>query len=274
MTPFDLDDAGSYAPWRAEKLANYPARAEDIMVPMDDREAILGLCARANMAIYVSDREICRKTALAFCRGLGLARLDSPPAAGGDGITEIRIVDENPYIPFSNRPLSWHSDGYYNDKAHRVQSVLLHCRRDGRRGGETALLDPEIAYIRLRDADPAMIEALMRPGALTIPENQEIDRPAVTGPVFSVIKGRLHMRYTARKRNALWRNDAITAKARAFLTELLDGGEPLTIRHRLAPGQGLISNNVLHDRSEFEDHEAPNRRRLLYRARFLDRIAA
>ena len=114
----------------------------------------------------------------------------------------------------------------------------------------------------------------MRPDALTIPENQEIDRPAVTGPVFSVIKGRLHMRYTARKRNALWRNDAITAKARAFLTALLDGGEPLTIRHRHAPGQGLISNNMLHDRSEFEDHEAPNRRRLLYRARFLDRIAA
>lgn len=68
--------------------------------------------------------------------------------------------------------------------------------------------------------------------------------------------------------------DEITAKARAFLADLLNGGEPLTIRHRLPAGQGLISNNVLHDRTGFEDHDAPNRRRLLYRARFLDRIAA
>ncbi len=75
-------------------------------------------------------------------------------------------------------------------------------------------------------------------------------------------------------REAIWRDDTMTAKARAFLTDLLNGDEPLTIRHRLVAGQGLISNNVLYDRSGFEDHNAPNRRRLLYRARFLDRIDA
>ena len=273
MSSFDLDDADSYGPWRADKLDNYPRRAEDIMVSMDDREAILRLCARANMAIYVSHGDFTKQTALAFCRGLGLMRLESPPGEGEDGVSEIRVIEEDRYIPYTNRPLSWHSDGYYNDRDHQVRGVLLHCLRDARRGGETALLDPEIAYIRLRDDDPAMIEALMRPDVLTIPENQEINRPAVTGPVFSVIGGRLHMRYTARKRNAIWRDDAITAKARDFLSALLNGGDPLTIRHRLAAGQGLISHNVLHDRPGFEDHDAPNRRRLLYPARFLDRVA-
>ena len=274
MSSFDLDDAVSYGLWRADKLDNYPRRAEDIMVSMDDREAIMGLCARANMAIYVASGAVSRQTVLSFCRGLGLVRLDCPTAAGEDGVSEIRVVDKDRYIPYSNRPLSWHSDGYYNDREHQVRGVLLHCLRAARRGGESALLDPEIAYIRLRDEDPAMIEALMRPDALTIPENPEINRPAVSGPVFSVIGGRLHMRYTARKRHAIWRDDPITAKARDFLSALLNGGDPLTIRHRLAAGQGLISNNVLHDRSGFEDHDAPDRRRLLYRARFLDRIAA
>ena len=274
MTPYDLDDAASYGSWRARKLGHYPRAAKGIIVAMDDREAIVASCRRANMAIYVTDREFNKQTALAFCRGLGLERLDSPPRDGGGGVTEIRVADGDRYIPYSNRPLSWHSDGYYNDADHQVHGVLLHCARDALRGGETALLDPEIAYIRLRDDDPAMIEALMRPDVLTIPANPQTDRPARTGPVFSVIRGRLHMRYTARKRNAEWRDDAVTVKARAFLDTLLNGGEPLIIRHRLTAGQGLISNNVLHDRAGFVDHDEPNRRRLLYRARFLDRIAA
>ncbi|MCP5430235.1 MAG: taurine catabolism dioxygenase TauD, partial [Chromatiaceae bacterium] len=37
-------------------------------------------------------------------------------------------------------------------------------------------------------------------------------------------------------------------------------------------GWGLISNNVLHDRSGFEDDPDPARKRLLYRARYYDRI--
>ena len=43
------------------------------------------------------------------------------------------------------------------------------------------------------------------------------------------------------------------------------------LRTRLAPGMGLVCNNVLHERSAFED--APDRKRLLYRARYVERIA-
>ena len=38
-----------------------------------------------------------------------------------------------------------------------------------------------------------------------------------------------------------------------------------------APGRGIIGNNVLHDRTTFRDGESGQR--LVYRARFLDRIA-
>ena len=37
-------------------------------------------------------------------------------------------------------------------------------------------------------------------------------------------------------------------------------------------GQGLLSNNVLHDRSGFEDDADSAKKRLLYRARYYDRI--
>ncbi len=72
----------------------------------------------------------------------------------------------------------------------------------------------------------------------------------------------------------LWRDDATTAEARASLSNPLNGDDPLTIRHRLTAGRGLINYKVLHDRSGFADHDAPKRRRLLYPARFLNRIAA
>ena len=43
------------------------------------------------------------------------------------------------------------------------------------------------------------------------------------------------------------------------------------IRVRLEPGMGMVCNNVLHQRSGFVDD--PLSPRLLYRARYLDRIA-
>ena len=54
------------------------------------------------------------------------------------------------------------------------------------------------------------------------------------------------------------------------LREILDSDSPYVFRLRLAGGQGLVCNNVLHDRSEFTD--APDAGRLVYRARYSDRI--
>jgi hypothetical protein len=43
-------------------------------------------------------------------------------------------------------------------------------------------------------------------------------------------------------------------------------------RGRLEPGMGLVSNNVLHTRTPFT--ESPQHQRLLYRARYYQRVAA
>ncbi len=231
------------------------------------------------MAIYVARPGIANQGVLAFARHFGLRRLDTPLWTGDDGVSEIRTAGEGrraAYIPYSDKPLSWHTDGYYNEPDRQVRGVLLHCARAAASGGETALLDPEIAYIRLRDENPDFIAALTQPDVLTIPANREAGkaiRPAQAGPVFSLLGGCLHMRYTARKRYAEWKDDPATTQARAFLTALLEGDEAFIVRHRFEPGEGLICNNVLHNRSAFSESRDPDRGRLLYRARFLDRVA-
>jgi hypothetical protein len=78
------------------------------------------------------------------------------------------------------------------------------------------------------------------------------------------------MRYSARKRNIQWRDDDLTRAARVFLSAMLADKNSPVFHYRLRAGEGLISNNVLHNRTAFED--GPGHKRLLYRARFFDRI--
>ena len=271
---------------RERKLARYPRRTEDLIVEvrdprnLSDSEAaeIRRLCAVANMAVYASpladlaDKDLARRLG----ERLGLARLHANPLADEDGISALEVAPEKSargYIPYSNRRLLWHTDGYYNPPASRIRAFLLHCVRPAAAGGENRLLDPEIAYILLRDADPRYVEALSAPDAMTIPANEEdpaAERAAQTGPVFSDDGGGLHMRYTARTRSIEWRPDEVTQAAVQRLREILDSDSPYVFRLRLEGGQGLVCNNVLHDRSEFTD--SPGAGRLVYRARYADRI--
>jgi hypothetical protein len=283
-SPFDLADRAAYAAWRDRKLAQHPTRVRDLVVEVDDpraltdaeRAALADRVARCNMALYASrlgdaeDKEI----VVGLGRQFGLHRLDHNRGADEDAVTSLQINEDAAhatYIPYSNRPIAWHTDGYYNAPDRQIRGLLLHCVRPAREGGANRLMDHEVAYIRLRDRDPALIEALMRPDAMTIPANA-VDgaelRGAAAGPVFSLIDGDLHMRYTARKRNIVWRDDPATAAAVAALEDVLGGGDPLAFQATLGPGWGLLSNNVLHTRSGFEAGSA----RLLYRARYYDRI--
>jgi hypothetical protein len=79
------------------------------------------------------------------------------------------------------------------------------------------------------------------------------------------------MRYTARRRSVRWHCDATTGEAAARLLALMDHDASCVVRARLEPGMGLVCNNVLHERTAFE--EDPAHPRLILRARFLERIA-
>jgi len=283
---FDLDNSGAYQDWRADKLKNVPVAADDLLVPVVDcgapsaaeREALLERCRKFNMVIYVADAMTTKQDALALAKNLGLIRFDQPLCTGDDGVTEISVAAggrKGTYIPYTDKPLSWHTDGYYNTPSNQVRGFHLHCRRAAEDGGMSELMDPEIVYIRLRDENPDFTAALMQGDVLTIPENIENGvhiRDAQTGPVFSVIGGHLHMRYSDRKRNIVWKDGVVVTAALSALKKLFDEPGDAAIRYRLVPGQGLICNNVLHRRTGFHDDPDARRGRMLYRARFMDRI--
>ena len=289
--PFDLDNSAAYAKWRQRKLDSAPRRIEDILVALDDpralsageRDALLERCATANMAIYSSntvgdaDKEIPRRLGAQ----LGLIHLDSHWLTDDDAISPISVRgaeergERKEFIPYTDKPIKWHTDGYYNVPERTVRGMILHCVESAESGGENQLLDHEIAYILLRDENPDFIRALSREDVMTIPPRMDDDgvaRAAQPGPVFSVdARGFLHMRYTARSISIEWRADATTQAAVAALAKLLATPTPWTLRGRLEPGMGLACNNVLHDRSGFT--ETPQKRRLLYRARYHERVA-
>lgn len=285
--PFDLNDGPAYRRWRERKLKAYPRSAAGVTVKIGGLadpgaggiSAILAALGRANMAIYECRRGGGSPALLrAFGERFGLRRLDRHLCADEDGVAALTSTGGGPrrtYIPYTNQALSWHTDGYYNDPAHRVRAVILHCARDAPGGGENALLDPEIAYILLRDQNPDFITALMHPECLTIPANRDGGaeiRPERRGPVFALepAGSALTMRFTARKRHVVWRDDGATRAAVGFLNALLADAAGPVFRHRLRPGQGLLSNNVLHDRTAFEDDPAGPR--LMLRARYFDRV--
>lgn len=286
---FDLGNAAAYAAWRERKLATHPRGLNDLLVEIADprrltfaeREALLARCAVANMALYASgtgndpDKDIPRLLG----RQLGLENLDANRLADDDGISPLAVAPagtRTEFIPYTDRGIKWHTDGYYNTLDRQVRGLLLHCVQSAESGGGNQLMDHEIAYILLRDENPDHIRALMAPDAMTIPprlEDGEVARAAQPGPVFSVYPdGRLHMRYTARTVSIEWHDDPATKGAVAALERLLaDARSPYVFRGRLEPGMGLVCNNVLHDRAAFSDSET--HRRLLYRARYYDRIA-
>lgn len=288
--PFALQNGDAYARWRDWKLARYPGSSAELLVEIADpfrltaaeREAILDRCRRANMVLYAlrdgvgEDKEAIR----ALGRQLGLERLDSNLGADEDSITSLRVVEgdrRTGYIPYTNRRLSWHTDGYYNGQDEQIRAILMHCVRTAAEGGANALVDHEMLYMQLREADPAHVQALMQQDVMTIPPNEEggeAIREARSGPVFSLDakSGSLHMRYTARTRSIEWKKDAPTQEAIALLSRLLEDANPYRFEYRLDPGQGIICNNVLHCRSAFADDEASGQQRLLYRARYYDRI--
>ena len=68
--------------------------------------------------------------------------------------------------------------------------------------------------------------------------------------------GALHMRYTARTRSIEWKDEPRVRAARPSSSGCCRRS-PHVFRLRLAPGMGILCNNVLHDRSGFVDDPAP-----------------
>jgi hypothetical protein len=279
---FNLGSVDDYLRWRDEKLAAYPRNVGELVVELGDMTAmrpaektrVLQTVERANMCIFTAgSAEPEMASLLALGRQLGVTRTDkSARHAQSDELTDSRIL--NRAIPFSTRHCNWHTDATYYGSDKPVQALFLLCKRPAREGGSNKILDHEVLYIHLRDRDPGALDVLMNRNCFNYrnPATGEID-PRRGGKVFwTNADGHLCHRFSFRKTDMAWSEESDVVAARGVLESLISDESAHVIEGRLESGMGLISNNVLHTRERLVDSDDAAKKRLLFRARFYDRV--
>lgn len=286
-SPYLLENEGEYQAWRARKL-NYRQEVSATRVfELDQQDrlsrSMLPLLrkqvAAYNFVIFQSVGELDKAEFLALNRQFGLVALDANLGADEDKVTSLQVVGDTDsrvrYIPYTNRAMNWHTDGYYNPFERRIDAFALYCVNQAGRGGGNYLFDHEMMYMLIRDQSPSALVALMRNDMLRIPANvqqNQVIRAEESGPVFSLQSGScvLNMRYTSRPQNIVWKTDKRSTDALNLVREILMDGSAM-VEVRLQPRQGIVCNNVLHGRQAFHD-TLDQPARLIYRARYHDAI--
>jgi len=276
-----------YSAWRSQKrdcLIATPVTAtikSPRFLSSNDFNLIASELSKFNFIIYdMSDCDSDFESTLSdFTRQLGLNKLDHHHCVEEDKVTKIFDNSDQAqslYIPYTNKPINWHTDGYYNSQAQKVHSFILHCANPAFEGGVNSLLDQDQVFIYLMSQNPLYIDALMQPDIMTIPENRQdgvLIRPETSTAIFEVINNKhdVLMRYSMRKRNIVFKQDVLALEALACMDEFINSDSSPRISIKLKAGQGVISNNVLHKRTSFKDKKGSER--LYYRARFYNRVS-
>lgn len=279
---FDLDSDEDYLKWRDEKLAAYPQDVGELVVELADMTAIsaaeknkiVETVERANMCIYTAGgAELEMDSLLALGKQLGVSRTDkSARHAQSDELTDSGIL--NRAIPFSTRHCNWHTDATYYGSDNPVQALFLLCKRPALEGGSNKVLDHEVLYIHLRDKHPGALDVLMNKNCFNYrnPTTGEIDLHRGGKVFWTNADGHLCHRFSFRKMDMAWSDESDVATAAKALESLIAEESANVIEGRLESGMGLISNNVLHTREKLVDSNDPAEKRLLFRARFYDRV--
>ena len=168
--------------------------------------------------------------------------------------------------PNTNRKLSFHSD--------RCDVIAFLCWRQARIGGENELVSSMYLYNEIGRRRPDLLEVLQQP---FVYKRHSVDlgndRPYCEQPIFSFEEGHFACSFL---RVLIDRADAdpelpdlSDAQRTAMdLLEAVANEEGSAFRFRQEPGDLLLINNwtLLHRRSAFEDFDAPNEKRCLFRA--------
>ncbi|MBZ0106272.1 MAG: TauD/TfdA family dioxygenase [Sulfuricella denitrificans] len=281
---FDLESDADYKRWRDEKLAAYPGNVGDLVVELGDMTAITSaeknkikeLVELANMCVYTAgSADLSMDSLAALGRQLGVSHTDkSSRHNNSDELTDSGIL--NRAIPFTTRHVRWHTDATYYGSDKTIQALFLLCKQPAVEGGSNKVLDQEILYILLRDKDPEALGVLMNRECFKFknPKTGEIVEN-LGGKVFwTNPEGHLCHRFSFRKTDMAWSDDADVVAARNVLESFLLNDPEHVIEGRLESGLGLISNNVLHTRETLVDSDDAAKKRLLFRTRFYDRVNA
>jgi len=263
--------------WAEEKERNIPHNIDGIIVNIHDINnvkiseiaKIKETINKCNSCIYSSKIALKSNTnLLKFVESIGMRTYDRNNIESNE-ISTITPLENNKinYIPYTDKSLNWHTDGYYDKKS--IFSWLLHCVHPATHGGENYLLDHELAlreYV-LRYDD---INNLMSEDALTIPESKDTSRSEISTYIFSIKNKykKLHMRFSMRKDNI-----GTSPKAGDAVTKLKQTIEndcaKYSLTYKLQKNEGIITNNILHGRKAFKDDKV---KRKLLRIRSYERL--
>jgi len=284
-SPFILENQTEYMNWRNTKLSLYPKDIGSLSIPFDleniDANKISQLkkiIKNYNFAIYDFSSQLSDERLQEFCAQLNLVGSVSNLLADKNGMSSITdnssLVQKKSnieYIPYTNKTLNWHTDGYYHPLNSTVKSFLLHCNEPAQDGGENLLLDHEILYIFLRDYNPDYIDVLMQENIMEIPKNKNSKYSSSSvGPVFYIDRENfLNMRFTSRQQNIIWRKDDMIKKIKNYISSFILDDNKYIFKLLLKKNQGYLANNILHKRESYLDGK---NKRLLKRLRFSERI--
>ncbi len=282
-----LNNLDNYKYWRDEKLKHVISCVESCIVEIinpyklttAEKDKIQHLCCYNNFALFeIKPQDDYVDAITQINHQVGLIDYDQHLYAQNNGlsyITQSNDKKQSEFIPYTDKEISWHTDGYYNAIYNQVRAFSLFCVYPAATGGVNQWIDPQMVYLLLREENADVVMALSNPQAMSIPEHKVdgyVMRAQSTGPIFFIDEqsAELYMRYTQRKKNIEFLDSSEIKQAIALLDDLLGASTPYHFEYTMSAKQGLICNNILHNRSAFvDDLEQP---RLLLRGRYFNRV--
>ncbi|SFV62348.1 hypothetical protein MNB_SUP05-5-709 [hydrothermal vent metagenome] len=279
--PLNCQD--NYQQWRDDKLRHYQTNLNNCIVEIknplaltkNEQTKLKDIVKYNNFAIYQTNikEENLRTSLVVLNKQLGLVDYDQHLFAKTSGLSYIEKTDnkkQEEFIPYTNKKINWHTDGYYNSPQQRIRAMTLHCVHPADIGGINQWIDYEIVYILLKEQNPEIIKILMNQQAMTIPAFEK--REQSQGPIFYFDDKtkQLMMRYTQRKKNVIWLDNSEMLMAKQALDTLLDSKTDYHFEYKMSSGDGFVCNNILHNRDAFQDGK--NNKRLMIRGRYFNRL--
>ena len=165
----------------------------------------------------------------------------------------------------SNAELDFHTDS--------TDIVALSCYNKAKTGGMSITTSSPAAYVRMKAEFPALAEWLHRPVHFSRQGEQAPDEaPSYPHPIFDERGGKLFSKWNWNRVTSAQKLDGVP-KIPPQHQEALDTFDQVVRRPELAhtmwlePGDLQIINShvTLHSRTDFTDHDDPDRKRLLFR---------
>ena len=248
--------------WAAKKDLDIPSNINDLKVSISDINyvskaeisQIKQKLTKFNCCIYASGTDLDDNSKIMrFAQSLGMRTFDSHNIDDSAISTISANKDENNmrYIPYTNKGLNWHTDGYYDSKP--IFSWLLHCIEPALSGGENFLLDHELAireYILKYDD----IIYLTNNETFSIPTDEVAKREITSNYVCDMNNEykKLHMNFSMRKENIIVNKDSESAMSK-LIKIIKEDCKKYHLTYKLSKSEGIVSNNILHGRNAFKD---------------------